>query len=100
MGARRFPCAQFFHVIGHSMKFLCPDDQIDVRQPFQQVATACLSHATKEPEHHMWPLFRHPSQHSHFPQRFLIRHVAHAASVQEHDVSFRFVCDALVAARQ
>ena len=70
------------------MKFLRSDDKIDVRQPFQQFATACLGHATEESEDNMRPFFGESPQHSHFPQRLLVSHIAHAARVQEHDVGF------------
>src|SRR5215813_1280332 len=45
----------------------------------------------------MRPLFCHSAKHSHFSQRLLISHVAHAARVQQHDVSFCFVSRSLIA---
>src|SRR6266705_681057 len=48
----------------------------------------------------MWSLSRQAAQHSHFAERFLVGHVAHATGIQEHNVGFRFVCDSLVAARR
>src|SRR5438093_6274695 len=81
------------------MEFLCSDDKIDMRQILEERFAARLSHATKETEHHVRPLFSQSPQHSHFPQRLLVSHIAHATRVQEYDVSFCFVRDALVAAR-
>ena len=63
------------------MEFLGPDDKIDMRQILEQGFAARLSHAAKETEHNMWPLFRHATEHSHFAKRLLVRHVAHAAGI-------------------
>src|SRR5438045_9604590 len=46
----------------------------------------------------MRPLFCHSPQHPHFSQRLLISHIAHAARVQQHYVSFSFMGHPLVAA--
>src|SRR5438552_15086136 len=46
----------------------------------------------------MRPVSCHSPQHPHFSQRFLVSHVAHAARVQQHYVSFSFVGYPLVAA--
>ena len=72
---------QFIHVIGDAMELLRPDDEIDMRQILEQGFAARLSHAAKETKHHMWPLFRHATEHSHFPKRLLVSHVAHAAGI-------------------
>src|SRR2546430_11193763 len=64
---------------------------------FRSLATG-LCHAAKKPEHHMRPVSCHSPQHPHFSQRLLISHVAHAARVQQHYVSFSFVGYPLVAA--
>ena len=82
------------------MKFLCANDQIEVRQIFQQRRAARLGHAAEEPENHVRPFFRQPPEHAHLPKRFLVSHVTHAAGVQEDDVCFRLVSDLLVAERQ
>ena len=82
------------------MQFLCPDDKIDVRQIPEKRFAARLCHAAKETEHDVRSFFCNAAEHSHFAQRLLIGHVAHAARVQEHNVGLRFVCDPLVSARQ
>src|SRR6266699_2048415 len=48
----------------------------------------------------MWSLFRQTSEHSHFAERFLVGHVAHATGIQEHNVGLRLVFHPLVAARR
>ena len=80
------------------MKFLCADHQIDVRQFLEQRVAARLRHAAKKTEDNFRPALRDLPEHSHFAERLLIRHVAHAASVQEHDVRFCFTRDRFVAA--
>ena len=72
---------QFIHVLGDAMKLLCANDKIDVRQTFQQFATARLGHAAEEPENHVRPFFGQPPEHAHLAKRFLVSHVAHAACV-------------------
>ena len=79
------------------MKLLRANHKIDMRQIFQQFRAARLSHAAEETENHVRPFFRHATEHSHFPQRLLVGHIAHAAGVQEHDVGFHLVRDAFVA---
>src|SRR5262249_52049656 len=87
-----------FYVIRDAMKLLCADDKIDMRQIFQQRVPTGLGHAPKETENDMWPLVCQPSEHSHFSEGLLIRHVPNAARIQKNDVRIRFVVRALVAA--
>src|SRR2546430_3191122 len=87
------------HVVRHAMELLCSDDKIDMRQVLEQRLAARLGHAAKKPEHDFRALSSQVSKHSHFPKRFLVGHVAHAASVQEHNVSLSFMSDPLVTAR-
>ena len=47
----------------------------------------------------MRALLGHAAEHSHFAKRLLVRHVAHAARVQEHNVGLSLVRDPLIAAR-
>jgi hypothetical protein len=68
-----------------------------MRQIFQQRLAPRLSHTAEETEKHVRSLFRQSAEHSHFAKRFLVSHVAHAACIQQHDISFRFVRDALIA---
>ena len=81
------------------MKLLRPHDHVDMRQFCQQGLAARLSHASQETEDHMRPFFRQAAQHSHFSQRFLISHVAYAACIQQHDISFLLVRNAFIATR-
>jgi endonuclease/exonuclease/phosphatase family metal-dependent hydrolase len=80
------------------MKFLRANHQIDMRQIFQQRLAPRLSHTAEETEKHVRALFRQSAEHSHFAKRFLVGHVAHTARVQQHDISFRFVRNAIVTA--
>ena len=80
------------------MKFLRADDQIDVRQILEERFAAGLRHAAEKTEDDMRPFFRDSPEHSHFAERLLVRHVAHAAGVEQHDVGFRFVLGLFIAA--
>ena len=80
------------------MEFLGPDYKIDVRQIFEQRGTARLRHAAEETENNVRSLFRNAAQHSHFAERLLVGHVAHAARIQKDNVGLAFHGDALVAA--
>jgi hypothetical protein len=81
-----FTFERVFNVIGHSMKFLRAHYKIDMGQILEQIRAARLGHASEKPEHDMRPIFRHPAKHSHFAERLLIGHVAHAARIQEDNV--------------
>ena len=81
------------------MKFLCADDEVDMRQILQQRLATGLRHAAKETEHNVRPLFCDVPQHSHLAERLLVGHVTHAASIQEDNVGFTFAFHPLVAAR-
>ena len=60
----------------------------------------CLRHAAEETEDRFRPTLGDLPQHPHFSQRFLLRHVAHAAGVEEHDIGVGFPFGALVTAFQ
>src|SRR5437588_466116 len=53
--ARGFLRYQFLHVFRDTMKFLCSDYEIDMRQAFEQRRAARLSHATEKTEHDAQP---------------------------------------------
>ena len=89
---------KFVNVIGDAMKFLRADHKIDMWQIFYQRFAARLRHAAKETENNVRPLFRHPTQHSHFAERLLVGHVSYAARIQE-DVVLGLFDDPLVTAR-
>ena len=79
------------------MKFLRADDEIDVRHQLKQFRAARLRHAAKKTEDYVRPALRHATEHSHFAQRLLLRHVAHTAGVEEHDIGLEFVRGSFVA---
>jgi endonuclease/exonuclease/phosphatase family metal-dependent hydrolase len=79
------------------MKFLRADDEIDVRHQLKQFRAARLRHAAKKPKTTSGRCFRHATQHSHFAQCLLLRHVTHTAGVEEHDISLEFVRGSFVA---
>ena len=80
------------------MKFLRPDNKVDMRQIFEQRIATRLGHAAEKTKNNMRPLFGDLAKHSHFAKRFLIGHVAHAASVEQHDIGFVFAFNPLVTA--
>src|SRR5216683_965329 len=82
------------------MKFLRADHQIKVRQSVEQTVAARLRHAAKKTEDNFRPPLREMTEHSHFPERLLLRHVPHAAGVQENDVSLAFGRGAFITAHE
>src|SRR6266481_3596801 len=81
------------------MKLLSADDKIDMRQILEQRFAARLSHASQKAENDFGTLFCQLPKHSHFAKRFLVGHVAHAASIEQHNVGFHFASHALVTTR-
>ncbi len=59
-----------------------------------------LRHAAEKTENGFRASLRDLPQHSHFPERLLLGHVADAAGVQEHDVGVGLPFRALIPARQ
>ena len=81
----------FVEIIGRAMKFLRADDQIDVGQLVNQLLSAALRHATHETEDDIGPMAADlGGDILHFADGFLLRHVAHAARVEQDDVGDRF----------
>ena len=74
---------RFLDVVSDSMKFLRADYQIKMWYFLKQGGAACLRHAAEKTENNVRPLFRYAAEHSHFAERFLIRHIADAAGVQQ-----------------
>ena len=83
-------------VVGHAMKFLGADDQIEMRQVAEKGGAAGLSHAAEKSKDRPGPLFRHPTKQAHLPKRLLVGQVADAASVQQDHVRFGFIFDSLI----
>src|SRR5206468_3686298 len=74
-------------IIGGAMKLLCADDEVHVRQPVNEFASATLSHAAQEAEHDIGTAAANISgEVFHLVNRFLFRQVAHAARVQQNHV--------------
>jgi hypothetical protein len=92
-------CENFFDVIGHAVELLCAHHEIDMSHSLHQLCPAALRHAAQETENHLRPLFAQPRHHAHFPDRLLLRHVAHGAGVEQDDVRVRLVRRHLIAAR-
>ena len=86
----------FFDVIGHPVKFLGADHQINMGNAVEERRSAGLGHAAQEPENHVRTLPGHPSKHPHFAKRFLVCHVAHAAGVQQDDIGVLLAIHSLV----
>ena len=80
------------------MEFLRADDEIDVRHRAEKFRAARLRHAAEKTEDRFRPLLRDLAEHAHFAERLLVRHVAHAAGVEQDDVGFVLVRRGLVAA--
>ena len=63
------------------MKLLSADNEIDMRQPCEKRVATRLGHAAEKTEDDLGPALRDLAKHSHFPERFLVRHVANAAGI-------------------
>ena len=82
------------------MKFLRADYEIEVRHHPEKRIASRLRHAAEKTENGFRAPLRDLSQHPHFPERLLLRHVADAAGVQEHDVGVGLPFRPLIPARQ
>ena len=80
------------------MEFLCTDDEIDMREVAHQFRATALRHAAEEAEDHLGFSLPETGEHSHFPERLLLRHVAHAACIDEHHIRALLVVRQLIAA--
>ena len=80
------------------MEFLGANHKIEMWDFFQQLCPARLRHAAEKPKHCFRPAFRHPTEHSHFAERLLLRHVAHAAGIEQNNIGLRLATDPLIAA--
>ena len=83
---------QFIDVIRHPVKFLRADDEVEMRHQLEQLGPARLRHAAEKSEDRTRPLLCDAAEHAHFAEGFLLRHVAHTAGIQEHDIGFRLAC--------
>src|SRR2546421_1017677 len=73
------------------MKFLRANDEVHVRHPVDQLLSAALRHATQETKDHIRPTASGlRDQVLHFVQRLLLRHVAHAARIQQNYIGDMF----------
>jgi transposase-like protein len=89
---------EFVHIVGHAVEFLRADDEVDVGRGFEEGFAARLRHAAEVAEHEVRAFFAELAEHAHFADRFLLRHVADAAGVEQDDIGVRFVGDHAVAA--
>jgi hypothetical protein len=78
-------------IFGSSVKFLCADYQIYVRQLVHQLTPAALGHAPHKPEQDVWAV-PPPISHQvlHFAEGFLLGKIAHAARVKQDDIGYGF----------
>ncbi len=81
------------------MKFLRSDHKIEMRHAVEKRVAARLRHAPEKSENHFRSALGDLAHHPHFSDRLLVRHVAHAAGVEEDHVRFAFVRDRFIAAR-
>ena len=73
----------FVQIIRRAMKFLRAENQIHVGQFIYQFLSATLRHAAEKSEHDIRAIFSHVSGDVlHFSNRFLLREIADAASVE------------------
>src|SRR5438132_13317887 len=79
------------------MKLLRANNEVDMWQILEERSAARLCHAAKKTKNNVWPLVGDASEHSHFAERILVGHVANAAGVQQHHVSFLLAFGAFVA---
>src|SRR5437879_4210568 len=78
-------------IIRSAMKFLCPYDQVNVRQAVDQLLAPALGHATHEAKQDARSIAADFGSHIlHFPEGFLLSQIAHAAGVEQDDVGGRF----------
>src|SRR6267142_7215565 len=80
------------------MKFLGANHKIEMWDFFQQLRPPRLRHAAEKPKNGFRPAFRLATEHSHFAERLLLGHVAHAAGIEENNIGLRLATDPLVAA--
>ena len=74
-------------MIRRTMKFLRADHEIHVRQAINQFLTPALRHATQETEHDVGPVLPDVAGDIlHLVDGLLLRVVAHAARVEQHDI--------------
>lgn len=85
----------------HLVELLGSDDQIQIRQLFQQRRPAVLRHAAEDPEHEVRLAFLPLLQVAGLSNRFLLGRVPYAAGVQKQDIAIVLVGhDAVTAGTQ
>ena len=85
------PSANPVHVISDTMEFLGAYHEIDMRNIPHQFRSPALRHAAEEAEHDSPACSGGVAKHSHFANRLLLSHVAHAARIQQHHVGISLV---------
>ena len=82
---------QIIHVVGDAMELLCADDQVHVRELVNEFLAPALRHAAEEAEDDAGALFAElPGEILHLANGLLLGVVAHAASVEQHDIGGGF----------
>jgi hypothetical protein len=80
------------------MEFLRADDEVNVGQPVDEFLSPALRHAPHESKNLARALlFRHADDGGHFSNGLLLGEIAHAASIEQHDVGDGFGLDEGVA---
>ena len=82
------------------MKLLRADHKIEMRKAGEQDLRRAPAPCSRESRRPLQAPFRELPQHPHFAECFLIRHVAHAAGVEQDDVGFALMSHRLVTSLQ
>ena len=95
---RHFAAEDGVDMVGDFVEFLGADDEVEVGDFGKQGGAAALRHAAEEAVDGVRALFLQASEKTHFAQRLLLGHIAHAAGVEQHDVGLVGVGGHFVAA--
>src|SRR5258708_39162765 len=81
------PGENIIQVIWGAVEFLGADDQVYVRQTFDEFLSPALSHAAHETQHHVGAAAAHfRRQILHLAKSLLFRRIANAASIEEDNI--------------
>jgi hypothetical protein len=82
------------------VKLLRSDHEIEMRHIGKKRVSPRLRHAAEKTKDDFRATLRDVPEHSHFAERFLLGHVAHAAGIQQNHVRLGFPRRALIATLQ
>ena len=84
---------QVIEVVGHLVKLLRADDQVDIGQGIEERGPTVLRHAAEDPEHEVGIASLSRDHIGSLTDRLLLRGVAHAAGVEQQDVADLLLVD-------